>query len=91
MDLAERQLMDGTASSQVLTHFLKAGSEREKLERTRIEQENAVLAAKVDAMSSAKRVEELYVQALDAMRTYAGRDPDYTQYFEEEDGNGLYD
>jgi hypothetical protein len=42
-------------------------------------------------MSSAKRVEELYVQALDAMRTYAGRDPDYTQYFEEEDGNGLYD
>jgi hypothetical protein len=85
MDLAEKQLLEGTASSQVITHFLKAGSEREKLERERLLQENAVLAAKVDAMSSAKRVEELYAQALDAMRTYAGRDPDYTEYIEEQD------
>ena len=85
MDLAEKQLLEGTASSQVITHFLKAGSEREKLERLRLEQENAVLAAKVDAMSSAKRVEELYAQALDAMRTYAGRDPNYTEYIEEDE------
>lgn len=85
MDLAEKQLMEGTASSQVITHFLKAGSEREKLERQRLLQENEVLAAKVDAMSSAKRVEELYAQALDAMRTYAGRDPNYTQYIEEDE------
>jgi hypothetical protein len=84
MDLAERQLIDGTASSQVLTHFLKAGSEREKLERKRLEQENAVLAAKVEAMAGAKRVEELYAQALDAMRTYAGRDPEFTHYVEED-------
>ena len=85
MDLAERQLLDGTASSQVLTHFLKAGSEREKLERKRLEQENLVLSAKVDAMESAKRVEELYAQALDAMRTYAGRDHEFTNYVDEED------
>lgn len=86
MDLAEKQLREGTASSQVITHFLKAGSEREKLERQRLLQENEVLAAKVDLMASSKRVEELYAQALDAMRTYAGRDPDYTEYIEEEDG-----
>ena len=85
MDLAEKQLREGTASSQVITHFLKAGSEREKLERQRLLQENEVLAAKVEAMSSAKRVEELYAQALDAMRTYAGRDPNYTEYLEEDE------
>lgn len=85
MDLAERQLLEGTASSQVITHFLKAGSEREKLERQRLLQENEVLAAKVEAMSSAKRVEELYSQALDAMRTYAGREQHHTEYIEEED------
>jgi len=86
MDLAEKQLREGTASSQVITHFLKQGSEREKLERQRLLQENEVLAAKVEAMAGAKRVEELYAQALDAMRTYAGRDPNYTDYVEETDG-----
>jgi hypothetical protein len=85
MDLAEKQLREGTASSQVLTHFLKAGSLREKLERERLQQENAVLAAKVEAMAGAKKVEELYAQALDAMRTYSGRDPDFTEYVEEQD------
>ena len=73
-DLAERQLIDGTASSQVLTHFLKLGSTREKAEQARLENENLLLAAKVDALASAKRIEELYKEALDAMRTYAGRD-----------------
>jgi hypothetical protein len=86
MDLAEKQLIEGTASSQVITHFLKAGSEREKLEQQRLRQENEVLTAKVEAMASAKRVEELYSQALEAMRTYAGRDPDFTEYVEEDDG-----
>lgn len=74
MDLAGKQLREGTASSQVLTHFLKAGSERERLERERLRSENEVLRAKVDAMASAKRVEELYAEALEAMRSYAGRD-----------------
>lgn len=73
MDLAQRQLEEGTASSQVITHFLKAGSEREKLERDRLARENEVLAAKVEAMASAQRVEELYAQALAAMRNYAGQ------------------
>ena len=74
MTLAGKQLREGTASSQVITHFLKAGSEREKLERDRLRGENELLRSKVEAMASAKRVEELYAEALEAMRTYAGRD-----------------
>lgn len=77
MDLAERQLAEGTASSQVITHYLKLGSTREQKEQARLNNENLLLSAKVDAMASAKRVEELYESALQAMKTYAGRDEDY--------------
>jgi hypothetical protein len=74
VDLAERQLREGTASAQVISHYLKLGSTRERLEQDRIEQENELLRARVDAMASAKKVEELYAQALEAMRSYAGLD-----------------
>lgn len=84
-DLAERQLHDGTASSQVITHFLKLGTTREKLEQERLRRENLLLEAKVDAMASAKRIEELYETALNAMREYSGQareygDDDYDDY-----------
>lgn len=72
MDLAERQLAEGTASAQVITHYLKLGSSREKLEQEKIARENELLETKREAMASAKRVEELYQLALDAMRSYAG-------------------
>lgn len=73
LDLAERQIQEGTASSQVITHFLKLGSTREQLEQDRLRRENELLQAKVESMASAKRVEELYAAALDAMRSYAGQ------------------
>ncbi len=73
-DLAEKQLLDGTASAQTINHFLKAGSSREKLEHQKLGQDNQLLKAKVEALESAKRVEELYSEALKAMRTYAGQD-----------------
>lgn len=72
VDLAERQLADGTASAQVITHYLKLGSSREKLEQERLSRENVLLEAKAEGMRSAARVEELYMHALDAMRNYAG-------------------
>lgn len=75
VDLAEKQIKEGTVSSQVLTHYLKLGSSREKLEQERLRRENHLLEAKAEAMASAKRVEELYGKALNAMRTYAGQDP----------------
>lgn len=71
-DLAERQLADGTASSQVIVHFLRLGTTREKLEQEKMQRENLLLSAKVDQMASARRIEELYETALNAMRQYSG-------------------
>ena len=77
LDLAERQIRDGTASSQVITHFLKLGSTRERLEQQRLEHENELLRVKKEAMESAQRQEELYKEALSAMRSYSGHiEPD---------------
>lgn len=75
-DLAERQLTAGTASAQVITHFLKLGSTREKLEQERLQRENLLLSAKVDQIAASQRVEELYKEALNAMRSYSGRETD---------------
>lgn len=77
VDLAERQLREGTASSQVITHYLKLGSMREKLERERLEEENKLLKAKTKALENAEEIKSLYEQALKAMRNYGGQgEPD---------------
>lgn len=76
IDLAEKMLIEGTAPAQVITHFLKLGTTREKLEQQRIQNENLLLSAKVDQMASAKRIEEMYELALRAMRAYSGQDLD---------------
>jgi len=85
IDLAERQMLEGTASSQVITHYLKLGSTREQLEQERLRRENELLTGKLELMASAKRVEELYSAALDAMRSYAGQDheDEYDEEYEE--------
>jgi hypothetical protein len=78
VDLAEKQLSEGTASSQVITHYLKLGSTREKLEKEILEKQRELITAKTDAIQSAKKVEELYANALNAMRSYSGKgDSDY--------------
>lgn len=74
MDLAERQLLDGTASAQVISHFVKLGSTRERLEQQRLTNENILLGAKAEQISSSQRQEELYKEALNAMREYSGQD-----------------
>lgn len=77
VDLAEKQLMEGTASSQVITHYLKLGSMREKLERERLEEENKLLKAKTEQLQSMRRMDEMYAEAIRAMRNYGGQgDPD---------------
>lgn len=75
VDLAERQLEDGSASAQVITHYLKLGSSRERLEQELIQQNVALQQAKRENMASAARVEELYSDAINAMRRYAGQEP----------------
>lgn len=77
IDLAEKQLMEGTASSQVITHYLKLGSTKERIEREILEKQKDLITAKTEALQSQKRVEELYADALKAMRNYNGQgDPD---------------
>ncbi len=72
VDLAKQQLLDGTASSQVITHFLKLGSSKEKLEAEKMKKENELMQAKIENLQAAKHTEELYQNALDAMRRYSG-------------------
>lgn len=72
VDLAEKQLMEGTASSQVITHYLKLGTTRERIEKEILERQKDLLEAKTDAYKSAARVEELYKNALDSMSIYSG-------------------
>lgn len=77
MDLAEKQLRDGTASSQLITEFVKRGSTKAQLEKEILAEQKSLMVAKTEALQSAKRIEELYTNALNAMRNYAGQgDPD---------------
>lgn len=74
--LTEKQLREGTASSQIITHYLKLASPREAIERERLRSENELLKKKVEAMASAQRTEELMKEALHAFRSYAGEEPE---------------
>ena len=80
VNLAEQQLREGTASSQVITHYLKAASVKNQLEIERLREENQLLRAKTEALQSQKNIEELYANAIKAMQRYGGRgdsDEDY--------------
>ena len=72
VDLAEEQLRAGTASSQVITHYLKLGSTKDRLEKEILAEQKELLKAKTEALQSAKRIEEKYEKALEAMREYGG-------------------
>ena len=94
VDLAEEQIINGTASSQVITHFLKLGSTKERLEREKLENENELLRARVKALESAEKSEQAYKRVLKAMREYSGREDiddedyeydEYDEYDEYED------
>lgn len=81
MDLVEQRLLDGTASSQETTHFLKLGSSKAVLERDKLLEENKLLRAKTKAYESAEEMKVVYEEALKAMRNYSGQgDPDEYEY-----------
>lgn len=72
VDLAEQQLLKGTASAQVITHYLKLGTVREQYEREKLAEEVKLRRAQTDAIESSKKIEALYEEAIKAMRSYAG-------------------
>ena len=86
VDLAEEQILNGTASSQVITHFLKLGSRKEQLEREKLENENELLRTRIKALESSEKSEEMYAKVLRAIKEYSGRediddgDYDYDEY-----------
>ena len=80
VDLAEKQLAAGTASAQVITHYLKIASAREALELEGLRQKNELTKAQIDNLASAARVEELYKSALNAMKSYTGETVETEEY-----------
>lgn len=73
VDLAEKQLREGTASSQVITHYLKLGSTKERLEKEILEKQKDLMDAKTQSLKSTDKLEELYTNALNAFRGYSGQ------------------
>ena len=69
-----KALREGTATSQVITHYLKLGTTREQLEQEKLARENKLLDAKVEQIAAAERIESLYAEALMAMKSYAGQE-----------------
>ena len=80
VDLAEEQLRNGTASAQVITHYLKLGSSREKLEKEKIALENELTKAKTEAVASAKDIKEMYDQAMASFRRCSGQEDEEDEY-----------
>lgn len=79
-NLAEKQLREGTASSQVIAHYLKLGSTRERLEQERLRHENMLSQAKTDALEMQKQQEVDLKAAMEAFKVYSGQDEKYDDY-----------
>ena len=73
LNLAKQQILDGTASSQVITHFLKLGTERARLEKEKLIKENKLLEVKASDIENRQRSDELFEQAIEAMKSYGGQ------------------
>lgn len=74
MDLVEQRLIDGTASSQETTHFLKLASTKARLEKEILERQKDLITAKTESLRSEERMERLMTEAINAIRGYQGRD-----------------
>ena len=81
MNLAEEKLRNGTASSQIICHFLNLATEKAELDREKVRAEVKLQNAKVDAIESQKQTEEMYAKAIAAMQRYQGHmDESYDDY-----------
>lgn len=81
MDLVRQRLIDGTASSQETTHFLKLGSMKARVELEKLEADRDLAVAKKEQLQSQKKMEEMYAEAIKAMRGYSGQDDDYDEEY----------
>lgn len=72
-DLVEQRMLDGTASAQETVHFLKLATREQRIKEKRMELENQLIEAKTEQIQSQKHIEELYAEAISAMREYGGK------------------
>lgn len=82
INLAEKQLRDGSASSQLISHFLKLATVRDQLEIAKLESDITLSKAKVKAIENSSKMEELLSEAISAMKDYGG---DNDENFEDEE------
>ena len=82
VDLVEKRLREGTASSQETTHFLKLATSKARIEKEILEKQRDLIVAKTEVMQSQKRSEELFEEAIKAFRGYSGqrREEEYDEY-----------
>lgn len=73
VDLVEQRLLDGTASSQETTHFLKLATTKARLEKEILEKQKDLIVAKTEALDSQRRSEELFAEAIKAFKSYSGQ------------------
>lgn len=83
VNLAEQKLRDGTASGQIITHYLRLGTTRERLEQERLRQENELARAKREKIQADAHADEVYAEALAAFRSYSGYGTDEDDYYED--------
>lgn len=72
VDAAERELLKDNPSNQVVLHYLKLGTTKLQLEKEKLRRENLLLEAKAKSIEASAKTEELYQNAIDAMRIYSG-------------------
>ena len=84
-DLVEQRLLDGTASSQETTHFLKLATQKAQLEKEKLAAENKLIIAKAEKIESDQRSEEMYKNALEAMKRYSGHSSEESDEYDEYD------
>lgn len=81
-DLVEQRLRDGTATSQETVHFLKLGSTKDRVEKEILERQKELITAKTEALQSSKNIEQLYKDAIQAMRSYSGSPQEEEEYYD---------
>lgn len=87
IDLVEKQLIEGTATSQVISHFLRLATTREKLENEKLRSDLRVAEAKINQINMQENISALYNDAIEAMKSYRGENVG-EQY--DEDISGSY-
>lgn len=70
VNLAERQLEEGTASSAVITHFLKLGTVQAKVELEKAKAQNTLLTAKADSINDEKTKKQTVMDVQKALKSY---------------------